>query len=231
MGHVSRPLLALLAATVLGFAVWLVALKGGGSSNPSTPGNALGQYQSAVNAAHQAVTTANAAGASAAGTPDASGAPAASSTPSSATAPVTTTSTHAPGATAAGTSSRVVDKPAHGTVKRDPAARGSAGRVAAVEAAVRRHKVLALLFYNPAAPDDRAVARELGTVSTHGGKVFKLAIPLAEINGYAGLLAEVPVNFSPTLVLVAPNGQSDEIVGYADPFEISQRVDDVVSAR
>jgi hypothetical protein len=32
-------------------------------------------------------------------------------------------------------------------------------------------------------------------------------------------------------VLVAPNGQADEIVGYTDPFEISQRVADALALR
>jgi hypothetical protein len=96
--------------------------------------------------------------------------------------------------------------------------------------ALRSRKALALLFYNPAAPDDQAVRRELGTVPARGGRVFKLAIPLGEINGYSAITDQVPVNLSPTLVLVARNGQTDEIVGYTDPFEVSQRVDDALAA-
>ena len=69
MGNVSRPLIALLVATVAFFALWLVALKGGGSgANNSAPtitgsgahaavssggssGGSLGSYQSDINAA------------------------------------------------------------------------------------------------------------------------------------------------------------------------------------
>ena len=68
MAHVSRPLIALLLATVVFFALWLVALKPGGSSpHSSGSGQALGRYQADINAAHQAVQTANAAGGSASG--------------------------------------------------------------------------------------------------------------------------------------------------------------------
>ena len=76
--------------------------------------------------------------------------------------------------------------------------------------------------------DDRAVLQELGTVTTHHGRVFKLAIPLSEIHRYTAITAQVPVNLSPTLVLVAPDGRAQEIVGYTDPFEVSQRVDDAL---
>ena len=59
--------------------------------------------------------------------------------------------------------------------------------------------------------------------------MFKLAIPLSEIESYLPITNQVPVNVSPTLVLVAADGQADEIVGYTDPFEISQRVDDALA--
>ena len=91
--------------------------------------------------------------------------------------------------------------------------------------------MLALLFYNPAGADDRAVRQELGTVATHGGRVFKLAIPLDQVGSYTDIIDQVPVNLSPTLVLVAPDGLAEEIVGYTDPFEIAQRVDDAAALR
>jgi hypothetical protein len=104
-------------------------------------------------------------------------------------------------------------------------------RLASVQHALRSRRVLALLFYNPAAPDDRAIHQELAGVATHGGRVFKLAIPVNEIGRYTSITEELSVNLSPTLVLVAPDRQTDEIVGYADPFEISQRVNDALALR
>jgi hypothetical protein len=220
MTHASRPLIALLIATVLFFALWMVALKPGGTNTgangPSKQG--LGQYQADINAAHQAVTTANTAGARAGADP----APAA--TNPAHTARVSIPRAHAKTTVRPAAAVKATAKPASG-------ARVAKSRLAGVQRALRSHKVLALLFYNPAAPDDRAVHQELAGVPAHGGKVFKLAIPLNEIESYMAVTAAVPVNFSPTLVLVAPNGQANEIVGYADPFEISQRVDDALAVR
>ncbi len=220
MTHASRPLIALLIATVLLFALWLIALKPSGSGNgqKSSSNQGLGQYQADINAAHHAVTTANAAGARAGADPAGAAAtptPTAKAPARGAHAASTTT-----GATHAGASARSASGP-----------RSAVSRLSAVEHALRSHKVLALLFYNPAAPDDRAVQQELAGVPTHGARVFKLAIPLNEIGGYMAITSGVPVNLSPTLVLVAPDGQADEIVGYADPFEISQRLDDALAIR
>jgi hypothetical protein len=220
MAHVSRPLIALLVATVAFFALWVVALKPSGSSthNGTGSGQGLGQYQSDINAAHQAVKTANGASARAGAGPTA-----AATAPGNTQAPVHSASV--------ATTAKTTVTPARARPPSITHARAPVSRFAAVQRALRSHKVLALLFYNPAAPDDRAVRQELGTVTAHGGKVFKLAIPLNEINRYAAITDRVPVNLSPTLVLVAPSGQADEIVGYSDPFEIAQRVDDALALK
>lgn len=226
MTHVSRPLIALLAATVLGFALWTVALKPHGS-NPASGGSSngsLGQYQSAINAAHGAVQTSSAASARAGADPTSS---------TAASTPATQTPVHTAKHAAAVKHTPAVKHTARAThatpAKSLPHTVAAVNRFSAVQRALHRHKVLALLFYNPAAPDDRAVESELRGVPTHGAKVFKLAIPLSEINSYIAITNQVPVNLSPTLVLIAPNGATDEIVGYADPFEISQRVDDALA--
>jgi ABC-type phosphate/phosphonate transport system permease subunit len=89
-------------------------------------------------------------------------------------------------------------------------------------------KVLALLFYNPPATDDRAVKRELASVPTHKGRVLKLALPLNDLARYSVVTDQVPVMVSPTLVLINRNHQASTIVGFADRFEISQRVADAL---
>ena len=220
MTHVSRPLIGLLAATVLVFVLWVVALKPGGSSSGAngSPSQGLGQYQSDINAAHHAVATSNASNARAGG---ADPVPAATTSTPAVKAPVRHAAVTTTAKPSAAVKLRV--KPAGAT--------STAARLSAVQLALHSHKVVALLFYNPSAPDDRAVRQELAGVPARGGKVFKLAIPLNEIESYMAITSEVPVNFSPTLVLIAPNGHADEIVGYADPFEISQRVDDALAIR
>lgn len=104
-------------------------------------------------------------------------------------------------------------------------------RLSAVQRALLSGKVLALLFYNPGAADDQAVKQELAGIPGHGGRVFSLAIPLAELSRYAQITTQVPVNFSPTLVIVDRAHQAHEIVGFADSFEIAQRLQDALSAR
>ena len=62
MDRVSKPLIGVLVATVAVFALWVVALKPSSSSNsPNGTGGGLGQFQSDLNKAHQAVQTSNAA--------------------------------------------------------------------------------------------------------------------------------------------------------------------------
>jgi hypothetical protein len=216
-------LIGLLVATVLLFALWVIALKPSGQSASPGGSKGLGQFQTDINAAHQAVNTANAAGGRAGADPT-SPATAAGATQAPVHQAATAVKPTANTAVKPRAVSRAGAKPVTG-------AHAAAIRLGAVQGALHSHRVLALLFYNRAAPDDRAVRQELGNVPTHAGKVFKLAIPLNEIVGYLAITNEVSVNVSPTLVLVAPNGQADEIVGYTDPFEVSQRVDDALALR
>lgn len=218
MTHASRPLIGLLAATVAVFALWIVALKPSSSnSNGGAPTRGLSGYQADINKAHQAVQISAAANARA-------GAAAASPAPTTAAASPST-KPHSIAGTAI-----------HPAVKHKPATSttttiAAVGRLKVVQRAMREHKALVLLFYNPAAADDQAVKQELAAVATHRGKVVKLTIPLSELASYTAVTDQVPVNFSPTLVVIAPNGQAAEIVGFSDQFEIAQRVDDALAAK
>lgn len=206
----SRSLIALLVGTVAFFALWTFALKGSSSSTGGgSSRGGLGQYQSDIHAARQAVATSNASNAASGNAGSSSG-----RTPS--TQPTTKT----------------VVKPAT-----QPPVTGAktqrhttAATLGVVRAAVNSHKVVALLFYNPLAADDRAVRQELRSVPTHKGAVVKLAVPLNEAASFTGITQQVPLNFSPTLVLISKSGQASEIVGYTDSFEIDQRVDDALTA-
>lgn len=205
MDRVSRPLIGLLVATVAVFALWIIALKPSSSSNSSSGGPSTSALQSAIASAHQAVTTSNNAGAR-------DGAPVTTTPATSAT----------PAATQAQTAA------AEATIK---LANATNHRVGVVTAALRAHKVLALLFYNPAATDDLAVKQELKTVPTHGRRVVKLAAPVGELARYAVVSNQIPVSFSPTLVLIDRSGRASTIVGFADRFEIAQRVTDALATR
>src|SRR5581483_4134138 len=74
-------------------------------------------------------------------------------------------------------------------------------RLDAATRALNSHKVLAMLFYSPSAPDDQAVRQELRSVPTAGGRVVKLAVPLSELSRYPVVTTQVPVYESPTLVI------------------------------
>jgi hypothetical protein len=107
----------------------------------------------------------------------------------------------------------------------------AAHRVDAVSRALAAHKVVALLFYNPVGADDRAVEQELRRVPLDGGRVVRFAVPLAELSRYSVVTSQVPVTMSPTLVLVDGYAQATTITGFADGFEIAQRVADALRVR
>ena len=231
MTHVSRPLIGLLAATVLVFALYTVALKpgtsnGGGGSNP-------GAYQAAIAKARALQGVVNGAAARAGGTPALTTTPALSTpAPSSPKAIQPSATATVPAAT--GPQAHSSNPPANGksagSVASARSMSASAVRFHTVQVALQQHKVLAVLFYNPASADDRAVASELSSISTHGGAVVKLAVPIQELASYSSLLAQDPINYSPTLVLIDRHGQADEIAGFADSFEINQRLAGVLGS-
>lgn len=222
----SRSLIALLVGTVAFFGLWMFALKGNSSSTSGSGSKGLGQYQSDINAAHQAVQTSNASNAASGNEGTSTQASTASSSGGAATSQTSAPSAAKPSTAAA------PSKPAvHLTARVGAHNRATMARLSTVQHAMTAHKVVAMLFYNPAATDDVAVKRELAAVSTHRGHVVKLAIPLSEAQNFTAVTQQVPVNLSPTLVLIAPNGQAGEIVGFSDQFEIAQRVVDALAAK
>jgi len=224
----SRSLIALLAATLVFFGLWIVALKPGSSSKSGAPSQGLGGYQADINKAHQAVQISAAANARAGGDAAAASTPAAAAAPAGATTTSSSATTVTRSTVTNATGSKTTTQT---TVTQANRTAGAANRFSTVQSALKAHKVVALLFFNPAAADDRAVKQELEAIPTHRGRVVKLTIPLSEVANYTAVTQQVPVNLSPTLVLIAGNGQAGEIVGFSDQFEIAQRVDDALAAR
>jgi hypothetical protein len=219
MANVSRPLVGVLVAAVAFFALWIVALKPSSSATGGSPSQGLGTYQSAINRAKGVQAVVNRGSAAAAGT----------TTPGSAHAAVADHGAMSKPAAKANTpsvphhTSRA--KPAHVATSTTAT---PAQRLGTVERALDEHKVLAVLFYNPAASDDTAVKQELGSVSTDRGKVVKIAVPLNELSSYTAITSQVPVAYSPTLVIINRAGQASEIIGFTDTFEIAQRIADAL---
>jgi hypothetical protein len=218
-------MIGLLLGTIVFFAIWMVALKPKTSAGGGSQGG-VGQYQSAIDQAHQAVTTSNQANAKL-------GAPTATAP---APKPAAKSQTAAPASSAkATTPAKVTPKAA---AKAARAAKGAssvaqspASGVKAIQSAIRAGNVVAVLFYNDAAADDRAVKSELAAVPTHHGKVVKLAVPVSQLTQYSVVSQQIPVVTAPTLVLIDAARQATMITGYADPVEIAQRIDDALAAK
>ena len=237
---VPRPfLIALLAAMVIVFALYTLELKPS-ASGPAGGPKSTSSYQSDINSAKAVQGLVNGAAKRDGGTPGRT------LTPTSPASQTPTTTTTSPAAGAPGAQSHtttgattVPTQPTIGSLSTVGAVIGgiapapaspsaqmtAAQRFRAVQVALQQHKVLALLFYNPSSSDDRAVAAELASIPTHAHAVLRLAVPLQEMSAYSTLLAQVPVNFSPTLVVINHQRQATEIAGFADSFEITQRVD------
>ena len=221
MRSLPKPLIGLLLGTVAFFAVWMVALKPSSSSSGGSP-SGVGQYQSAINKAHQAVTTSNQANARL-------GAPTAT-TPAT-TAKVSTT----PAAKAAPATSAKTSPAAKAAAHKSPAnastTASAASEVQTVQNAVRAGKVVAVLFYNSAAADDRAMKSELASIPTHKGEVIRLAVPVSQLTQFSMITTQIPVDSSPTLVVIDRARQATTLIGFADGVEIAQRIDDALASK
>ena len=221
MRSLPKPLIGLLLGTVAFFAVWMVALKPSSSSSGGSP-SGVGQYQSAINKAHQAVTTSNQANARL-------GAPTAT-TPAT-TAKVSTT----PAAKAAPATSAKTSPAAKAAAHKSPAnastTASAASEVQTVQNAVRAGKVVAVLFYNGAAADDRAMKSELASIPTHKGEVVRLAVPVSQLTQFSMITTQIPVDSSPTLVVIDRARQATTLFGFADGVEIAQRIDDALASK
>lgn len=215
----SRSLIALLVGTVAFFALWVFALKGNSSSSSSSQG--VGQYQSAINQAHQAVNTSNASNA-ASGNDGTSASTSASASPSST---ASSSSAKASGSSQPASKAHASKKPVvHLTPKVAKHSQAALSRLSTVQHALSSHKTVVMLFYNPLGTDDQAVKQELAAVPTFGHSVVKLTIPLSEAANFTPVTDQVPVNFSPTTVLISPAGQAQQITGLVDGFVLAQYV-------
>jgi hypothetical protein len=197
-------MIGLLVATIAFFAVWTVALKPSSSSGPVSSSSNPARAASQPKAAAPAHADASHASASHAAAASHAGATSASATAAKAT----------PAA-----------KPA---VKHTVSPQQ---RQTVIANGLNHHKVLAILFFNPAAADDRAVKHELDEIPARGGKVVKLAVPLSELTRYPVITNQVQVTESPTLVLIDGQRKADLLTGYLDQLELSQRVSDAVAVK
>lgn len=222
MSQLSRPYQIALVALLVFAAAWFLVLKPGGGDDaagaplPGEPGAAApaapkapGQagLESAVSKAKSAVATSERAPAN--GLSDQ-----AAEDPEATTA---ATGTATPKAAATGTTGA--------SAAEQDAADGD--RAKPLLDAVAGGKVVALLFYNPKATDDRATRRALLSVPRRGGRLVVRAVSVKDVAQYQAITSGVPVQQSPTLMVFGADKQARTLTGYADTRSIDQLVGDV----
>ena len=155
--------------------------------------------------------------------------PAPAASKPAAAAPAHAAASHASASTSATATSATKAKPvAKAAVKHTVTAQQ---RQSVIANGLSHHKVVAILFFNPAAADDRAVKHELDEVPVRSGKVVKLAVPLSELTRYPVITNQVQVTESPTLVLIDGQRKADMLTGFLDQLELSQRVSDALAVK
>lgn len=222
-----------LLATALLAVVWMVALRpkpasvGGGSAPtaqeaPSAPGTE--GLDRAVDQANGAAAAANADGERAAS----SDAEATANGGGSAAADAGSDASATSGAAAAADATAKQPRAAAATAA---AARAAAPDVRRVRAALRQRKAIAIAFVAPNVSDARAVAGEIKHVKGFDGRAVSLAVPIAQLSRFGFITRGVDVTVAPTTLIIAPNHEATTIVGFADRFEIEQRLADALAAK
>lgn len=221
MSQISPPMRILLVGAVVLAAAWVLFLKPGGSTDTATPAatpaatpglastangpkakTGLGR---AVQAAHGASDKSDAANAATGGETSKPATSAVKPSTSAATAPKPATTTPATGAKAADPLLAKLPK----WLQKD-----------------LDHKVVALLFVDRKAADDRRTADALKGAYRANGKVVTRTVPVSEISRYGPVARGVDVGQSPTLMVIDRDSHADSLVGYSNRDTINQAIID-----
>jgi hypothetical protein len=97
-----------------------------------------------------------------------------------------------------------------------------------VRQAIRKDKVLVLLFWNGKSVDDKAVRASLRKVDRWDGRVSVHVAPLNKISKYGRIARGVDVEQSPTVVVADRDLKAVTLVGYVDTTSIDQAVVDAL---
>ncbi len=97
-----------------------------------------------------------------------------------------------------------------------------------VARAIRKDKVLVLLFWNGKSADDKAVRSALSDIDRWDGRVAVHVAPLKQISKYGRIARGVDVEQSPTIVIADRELRAETLVGYVDKTTIDQAVVDAL---
>ena len=141
------------------------------------------------------------------------------------------TSTHAQPTTKHATSPAQSTAPKSATRPAPVVAVGAPPLQKDVEALVARGKTVLVLFWNPAAANDRTVHGEVRSVAGKNRSSLALFEANAkEVAAFGGITRQVPVYGTPTLLIVGGGGHATSLVGLQDVFSIEQAIREVKSA-
>ena len=103
---------------------------------------------------------------------------------------------------------------------------GPAGRglPAPVKRALDARKVVAILFWNPRAVDDRSVKASLDAVPRRGGKVAVFSDRVKNLARYTRISTATSITTTPSLVIVNRKGEAEVVTGYLDRETVAQYV-------
>jgi hypothetical protein len=99
---------------------------------------------------------------------------------------------------------------------------------APVRKAIENKKVVALLFWDPEASEDRAVKRAFSRVDHWNGAVYTRAAHVRKISRFGAITRGASVEQSPTVVVVDRNMKAEKLVGFVDTRSIDQTVLDAL---
>jgi hypothetical protein len=223
MSQISPPIRILLVCAVAFMAAWMLFLRpssdvGTPAAEPavSKPVDAGGA--TAGSAAGKAVEAANEATAAT----DARVERIQDGTETAADADKAANATAAPSAPSAAGQTATAPEPADATKA------ATTGLPVRVLKAIADRKVVALLFWTPKAPEDKAVRRALSKIDRHDGKVLAHATHIKRIAAYQQITRGANVDQSPTIVIIDRNLTVQTLVGYVDRETIDQAVSDAL---
>ena len=99
-----------------------------------------------------------------------------------------------------------------------------------VEQALSHGKVAVVLFWNPLGADDEAVHAQLQHVAHSHLPVAIYEGSAETVANYGAITRQVPVYATPTILVVAKNGQTTVLTGLQEHFAIEQAIAEARSA-
>jgi hypothetical protein len=110
------------------------------------------------------------------------------------------------------------------SAKGTPYLPGVQGPQRAVEADLKRGKIVLLLFWNPKGADDAAVRKEVRTLAGHGKKLALHEALAGQVATFGSITRGVQVEQTPTILIINKRGRATALTGFTDAFSLEQAI-------